>query len=58
MHMVAIEVDQKDAGKVFGILLKNGRFTGFSENKFRIDENPEEALKRFRKAKIDVKVIN
>ncbi len=56
--MVAIEVDHKDAGKVFGILLKNGRFTGFSENKFRIDEKSEEALKKFREAKIEVKILN
>ena len=56
--IVAIEVDEKDAGKVFGILLGNGRFTGLSKTSFRIDEHSDEVLEKLKQEKINIRIIN
>ena len=56
--MVVIEVEQKDLYKVFEILATNGRFTGLSNNRFRIDEHGNEVLEKIKRAGIKVKVLN
>lgn len=55
--MVLIQVKEKDANKVFGILIHNGKFTGFKDNKFRIDVNEDETLKKIKKAKIEIEEL-
>ena len=56
--MVTIEVNEKDLDKVFEILSNNGRFIGLPNNRFRIDENEEEVLKKIKEEGIEVKKIN
>lgn len=56
--MVVIEVEEKDLDAVFEILSNNGRFTGLENNRFRIDENSENVLKKIEEADIKVKIID
>ena len=56
--MTLIEVEEKDAEKVFEILATNGQFTGLARTLFRIDENAEHTLKKIRDAGIRVKVTD
>jgi len=56
--MVMIQVDEKDVSKTFAILSTNGRFSGFPDNKFRIDENAEATLKKLKDAGIEYKIID
>lgn len=55
--MTIIEIEEKDLDKVFGILSSNGRFTGLPNNRFRLDENAEDVLKKIKKAKIKFTLI-
>lgn len=56
--MVLIQVvKEKDADKVFSILLHNGRFSEIKGNKFRIDEHIEEALTKIKEAGIEIKEL-
>jgi hypothetical protein len=55
--MVLIRVKNKDSDKVFNILLKNGRFSEFKGNKFRIDENEEKTLQKIKDKKIQITEI-
>lgn len=56
--MVTIEVEEKDVEKVFEILVTNGSFTGLARNRFRIDENSEQTLKKLKEAGIGVRIID
>lgn len=55
--MTVIEVANKDMVRVFEILLSNGRFAGLPNNRFRIDEHPEQVIERMKKAGIDFKIL-
>ena len=57
MQSVIIEVKENDMDKVFEILSRNGRFTGLSANRFRIDEHVDEVLNKIKEAGIVVKII-
>ena len=52
--MVMIKVkNEEDKLKVFSILLKNGRFSGLSDNRFIFYNNCKDVLKKIRKAKVE-----
>ena len=56
--MVVIRVNnKKDTPKVFSILLKNGRFSGLSDNRFVIEENGENTVKQIKKEKLDITIL-
>jgi len=55
--MVLIQVKKKDASKVFGILIQNGRFAEFKGNIFRIDENEQKILEKIERKKIPIKKL-
>ncbi|MCJ7570722.1 MAG: hypothetical protein MUO82_02435 [Candidatus Thermoplasmatota archaeon] len=49
--------NQRDADRVFSILLHNGRFSEIQGNKFRIDENVKKILKEIEKKNIEIKQL-
>lgn len=57
--MVLIQVvKEKDVDAVFSILLHNGRFSELKGNRFRIDENKEnaeETIEKIKKKNIKIK---
>ena len=55
--MVVIEVKKEDKEKVFEILMGNGLFRALSENRFDIVEDNSEVFEKFKKEKIEVKII-
>jgi len=55
--MVVIQVSNDDSEKVFEILSSNGRFSGLTENRFSIIDNPEKVLENLTKEGIKYKVI-
>ena len=56
--MVMIKVkNEEDKPKVFTILLKNGMFSGLSDNRFVFYTNYENILDKIRKAKVDMEIL-
>ena len=52
--MVMIKVkNEEDKLKAFSILLKNGRFSGLSDNRFVFYNNYKDVLKKMRKARVE-----
>ena len=56
--MVLIKVKPEEKQKVFEILSNNGRFVGLSDNRFSIQENAEEVLKKIRAAGIEPEILD
>lgn len=56
--MVLIKVKPRDENKVFGILLKGGRFSGLRGNRYIIHECADSTLKKIKDAGIKVDVLN
>ena len=56
--MVLIQVKKpKDVGKVFGILIRNGKFTGLPNRKFIIQENEEKTYNAIKEQDIDIEKL-
>lgn len=56
--MVLTQVKSEDKERVFGILSKNGRFIGLSENRFSILENSNEVLTKLNNVGIAYTILN
>lgn len=44
--MVLIQIHKEDQEKVFEVLLSNGKFRAFSNDRFDLVEHPEEVLQK------------
>lgn len=53
--MVLIQINKEDQERVFGILLKNGKFRSLGDDKFEIIEHADEVLKKLEEKNISFK---